>query len=263
MRIALDDATIDVESVGYGEAIVLLHGFPVTRAVWDAQAPVLAASARVVCPDLRGMGRSSVPEGPYLMETLAGDVAGVLDALQIERASFVGHSLGGYVAMAFARMYAERVRRLVLVCSRLAADSPETARVREDLADRIEREGRVDAALDAYLPRLLAAQTLERRPEIVARVRKIGLENAPRGIAGMLRGIAQRAASDDIAQELTMPVLILAGRYDAVVPPGEARAMASIFPNASVAFMEGSGHLPMLEEPGSTAAAIAGFLAAG
>ena len=60
-----------------------------------------------------------------------------------------------------------------------------------------------------------------------------------------------------------MPVLILAGRYDAVVPPGEARAMASIFPNASVAFMEGSGHLPMLEEPGSTAAAIAGFLTAG
>ncbi|HLI95248.1 MAG TPA: alpha/beta fold hydrolase, partial [Candidatus Baltobacteraceae bacterium] len=96
-------------SEGSGDPIVLIHGFPVTRDVWDAQAARLASRMRVIRPDLRGMGRSSVPDGPYLMETLAGDVAAVLDALGIDRACIVGHSLGGYVAMAFCRMYSERV----------------------------------------------------------------------------------------------------------------------------------------------------------
>src|SRR5690242_21925192 len=122
MRVPADDATIDVLTEGSGDPIVLIHGFPLTREVWDAQAAQLAQRSRVIRPDLRGMGASSVPEGPYLMETLAGDVAAVLDALGMERASIVGHSMGGYVAMAFCRMYAERVTRLALVCSRLAAD---------------------------------------------------------------------------------------------------------------------------------------------
>ncbi len=131
MRIQVDDATIDVSSDGSGDPIVLIHGFPLTREVWDSQAAQLAAHARVIRPDMRGCGRSSAPEGPYLMETLAGDVAAILDAIGVERAAIVGHSMGGYVAMAFCRMYAERVTRLGLVCSRLAADTPQAAKDRE------------------------------------------------------------------------------------------------------------------------------------
>ena len=98
---------------------------------------------RVVRPNLRGTVKSERVDGPYLMERLAADVAAVLDALGIERAAVAGHSLGGYVAMAFARMFAERVSRIALICSRLAADTPEQAAARRDLADRVERENSV------------------------------------------------------------------------------------------------------------------------
>ena len=136
--VSVDDARLDIDDRGTGDAIVLLHGFVLTRDIWNAQADALSKTHRVVLPDLRGMGRSTASHGPYLMESLAGDIAAALDALGIERASIVGHSLGGYVALAFARMYVERVERLALVGARLGEDAPERARFREELADRIE-----------------------------------------------------------------------------------------------------------------------------
>ncbi len=249
MRVAVDEATIDVATDGKGDAIVMIHGFPLTREIWDAQAAQLAQNSLVIRPDLRGMGESSAPDGPYLMETLAGDIAAMLDAMGIDRAAIVGHSLGGYVAMAFCRMYTERVTRLALVCSRLAADTPQIARTREDLADRAELEGRVDAIADAYVPRLFAPMTLEKRLPIIDRVREIACRLNPRGAAAMLRGMAQRVDSYDIAEELEMPVLILAGGADQIVPAAEAEQMRRAFPSASLKVLERSGHLPMLEEP--------------
>src|SRR5580700_8196926 len=112
MQVFADDgACIDACADGRKDSrpIVLIHGFPFARAIWDAQSAALARRAYVIRPDLRGAGKSSVPDGPYLMETCASDVAGLLDVLGIERATLVGHSMGGYVALAFARMFTERV----------------------------------------------------------------------------------------------------------------------------------------------------------
>jgi len=263
MRVPADDATIDVLTEGSGDPIVLIHGFPLTREVWDAQAAQLAQRSRVIRPDLRGMGASSVPEGPYLMETLAGDVAAVLDALGMERASIVGHSMGGYVAMAFCRMYAERVTRLALVCSRLAADSPEVAKDREDLADRAEREDRVDAIVDAYLPRLFAQLTLVNRSPIVDAARAMARKNSAKGAAAMLRGMAQRVEAYDIAEDLKMPVLVVAGAADQIVSLNEAEKMRRAFPSARLRVLGRSGHVPMLEEPEALADLLRDFASGG
>jgi pimeloyl-ACP methyl ester carboxylesterase len=260
MRVPVDDATIDVLSDGSGDPIVLIAGFPLARDVWDPQAAQLAMQARVIRPDLRGMGASSVPDGPYLMETLAGDIAAVLDALGIDRAAIVGHSLGGYVAMAFCRMYSERVTRLALVCSRLAADSPEVAKSREDLADRTEREDRIEPVVDAYLPRLFAPAQLENRSPLIDRARTIARANSAKGAAAMLRGMAQRVDAYDIAEDLLMPVLIVAGAADQIVSVAEAEQMRKSFPGAELQVLANSGHVPMLEEPEALGAALATFL---
>ncbi len=259
MRVTVDEATIDVATDGKGDAIVLIHGFPLTREIWDLQAAQLARVKFVIRPDLRGMGSSSVPDGPYLMETLAGDVAAVLDAIGIERAAIVGHSLGGYVAMAFCRMYTERVTKLALVCSRLAADSGEVALAREQLADRAEREGVIDPIVDAYLPKLFAQFSLENRVSAVDRAREIARRNDPKGAASMLRGMAQRADSYDIAEELDMPVLIVSGGADQVVGPAEAEEMRRAFPRATRRVFERTGHMPMLEEPEALARLLCEF----
>ena len=257
MRVTNGDAQIDVRIDGDdGETIVLLHGFPLAKEIWNAQAERLASAFRVVRLDLRGMGASSIPDGPYLMETLAGDVAAVLDAIGSESTSIAGHSAGGYVALAFARMYTERVKRLALICSRLQADSPEQARARFELADRADGEGRIDAVVSTYVPRLTAPQTASRQPEIVERLTAIAQRTSPHGAAAFLRGIALRSASDDIAPELTMPVLALFGEADAIVSLDEAHCIARAFPNAESAIAGHSGHVPMLEEPEYTSAAL-------
>jgi pimeloyl-ACP methyl ester carboxylesterase len=253
-----DGARIDVRVDGSdGNAVVMIHGFPLTRDIWNAQAEALARTHRVVRPDLRGMGASSVPDGPYLMETLASDVAAALDALSLERAALVGHSLGGYVALAFARMYTERVTHLALVCSRLAADTQEIAENRRKSADSIEREGRLQPDV---VSRLLAPETLARHRDVAQRALEISRRIDPRGAAAMLRGAAIRVASDDIAPDLAIPVLVVAGARDAVVPMEEARAVARAFPRGRLAICDRSGHLPMLEEPDRVTDALTEFL---
>jgi len=253
-------ASIDVRIDGAGsQIVVLLAGFPLTREIWDATAQRLATTHRVVRPELRGVRATVSADGPLLMESLAADVAAVLDALGAERASIAGHSLGGYVALAFARMFTERVERLALVCSRLAADAPEQAMRRKALADGLER-GTSDALVDEYVPLLLSDVTKRERPEIVERVVEIVRAVDPRGAAALLRGMALRSASDDIAPELAMPALVLAGGRDVVLGLEEARSIAAAFPDGTLAVAERSGHLPMLEEPAFASEALSEWM---
>lgn len=262
MQVFADDgARVDVRIDGTdGDPILLIGGFPLSRDIWDSCAAALAQRYRVVRPDLRGTGASSVPDGPYLMEMLAADVAATLDALGIERATIAGHSLGGYVTLAFARMFSERVARIGLVCSRLASDTAEQGAAREQLADRVEREGTIEPVVEAYLPRLFAPETRLERPALFERARQIARRNDPRGAAAMLRGMALRSASDDIAPDLEMPMVMIAGSCDAVIPVEEARSIARAFPRGRLVLCERSGHLPMLEEPERVTQALEALL---
>ena len=219
MQVFADDGTrVDahVDGVQGTHAVVLIHGFPLSRAIWDSQRTPLARKHFVITPDLRGFGKSGVPEGPYLMETLASDVAVLLDALGVRRASLAGHSMGGYVALAFARMFSERVARLALVPSRLGADSSEQSAARRALADVAERERSIEPVIGAYVPRLLAPDTPAQAPEVAQRAYELARGTSPRGAAAALRGMALRASSEDIAGDLDVPVLMLADRKSVV-----------------------------------------------
>jgi 3-oxoadipate enol-lactonase len=258
MQVFTDNgACIDVAVDGNGDdAIVLLAGFALSKSMWDEQTAALSQTHRIVRPDLRGMGKSSTPDGPYLMETLAADVASVLDACGIERATIVGHSLGGYVSLAFARMFSERVTRLALACSRIDADTPEIARWRYELAGRIEESGSMQPVVDAYLYKLVAPETAANDPALIERLREMLMQTPPAGAAEMLRGMAERVASDDIAGDLEMPVLVIGGAFDALIPSVKTDEAAAAFPHAELVICEGSGHMPMLERPGCVTDAL-------
>jgi 3-oxoadipate enol-lactonase len=263
MQVFADDgARIDARIDGRERerAVVLIHGFPFAHAIWETQTEALARTSLVLSPDLRGAGTSSAPDGPYLVERLAADVAALLDALSIERAALVGHSLGGYVALAFARMFTERMTRLALVASRLRADTPDEAAARRKLADQLEERGSIEPAVQAYLPRIFPPKTRENRPEIVARAYAIARGNGAAGAAATLRGMALRPASDDIAEDLDVPVLVIAGGEDAVVPLDESRRDAARFARGRLEVCAASAHLPMLEEPGCVTAALEAWL---
>jgi 3-oxoadipate enol-lactonase len=262
MQVLNGDARIDARIEGDGETVVLIHGFPLSREMWEPQIAALSQRFRVVAIDLRGMGASSVVPGPYLMETLAGDVAAVLDALDVRRAAMVGHSLGGYVTLAFARMYLERLTRIALVCSRIVADTPERAETRRAQADDAERTSSSARIIDAMANGTLAPNTREHHPEIVETFKKIAEKNDPRGLAAMLRGMAMRDSAEDIAADITLPVLVIAGSEDPLVPAPERAAMAAAFPQGRLEVIEGSGHVPSLERPEELSARLLEFLSA-
>jgi pimeloyl-ACP methyl ester carboxylesterase len=255
MQISVNGVKIDALDEGSGPATILLHGFPLAKELWDAQARALSASGRVVRIDLRGLGKSSVVPGPYLMETLAGDVAGVMDALRIERAAIVGHSAGGYIAFAFWRMFAERVTALGIVSSRASADDGAGAAARRALADRAEREG-IEPVIDAFVPRYFAPDVYEHAPELVARARDMVSRTAPAGAAAMLRGMAERVASEDLFGEIDVPVCVIAGSRDAIIAPEEAQRIAAGVALARLHILE-CGHMPMWEAPDATTAILA------
>jgi pimeloyl-ACP methyl ester carboxylesterase len=263
-RIGFDD------SGGAGAPVVLLHGFPLDRTVWDEQLDALtAAGARMIRIDLRGCGESEGSDGPALMEALAGDVAGVLEALHVERAALVGHSIGGYVALAFFRMYEERVAGLVLVASHVAEDASrnasadpaqrELAAGRDDLAARLERDGTMDAAVESYLPRYFAPSVYRERPELVERVREIMQRQSARGCAQLVRGMKERLDSHDLLEDVRVPALVIAGAQDIYLKPQTLRETAAAIAGAAFVELDGVGHLPMLEAPAETANALAAF----
>src|ERR1700681_261915 len=268
--------TIDGRRIGYddsggaGVPVVLLHGFPLDRTVWNEQlAAVAAAGARVIRVDLRGCGESEPSDGPALMEALAGDVAGVLDALQVERAALVGHSIGGYVALAFFRMYEERVAGLALVASHVAEDASRNANAdpaqrelaagRDDLAARLERDGTMDAAVDSYLPRYFAPSAYRERLELVERTRAIMQRQNARGCAQLVRGMKERLDSHDLLEDVRVPALVIAGAQDAYLKAETLRETAAAIAGAEFVQLAGVGHLPMLEAPAETANALAAF----
>lgn len=246
--IIVDGETLAYAEHGTGNAVVLIHGFLLDHSIWDGVTSKLAARARVLRPDVRGLGRSSVTPGPYLIETLAADVAALLDAKDIETATIVGHSLGGYIALAFFRMYRERVAALGLVGSRFAPDTPEAARQRYELADRAEREG-IAPVVEAFLPRFFASRAYVENPQIIEKTKRLCEQTSPAGAAAHLRGAAVRVDARDLVEDIHLPFLFSIGDADAIMPQVEADNLVPLIPRARLQRIEGCGHMPMLEAP--------------
>jgi 3-oxoadipate enol-lactonase len=242
-----------------GEPVVLLHGFPFNRSMWREQVEALRDTHRVIAPDLRGHGESEVVAGAATMEEAAQDIASLLDELNVERASVAGLSMGGYVALAFYRLFPGRVRSLVLADTRAQADTDEARRTREETARRALKEG-MGTIADSMLPKLFAPATLERNPEAVARVREMILKTKPEGAAAALRGMAVRRDQTDLLKEIRVPVLIIVGGEDAITPRADSELMRSRIEGSRLEIIEGAGHVSNIERPAEFNRALAGFL---
>jgi 3-oxoadipate enol-lactonase len=249
----------DVAGEEGGTPVVMLHGFPFNRSMWREQAEALRDTHRVITPDLRGHGESEVAPGAATMEEVAKDVASLLDELNVEGASVAGLSMGGYVALAFYRLFPERVRSLVLADTRAQGDTDEARRTREETAGRALKEG-MGTIADAMLPKLLAPATHEHKPEVVARVREMILSTKPEGAAAALRGMAVRSNQTELLTEIRVPVLILVGSEDAITPPADSRLMQSRIEGSRLEMIEGAGHVSNLERPEQFNRALLTFL---
>lgn len=246
---------------GPGPPVVLLHGFPLSRSMWDAQRGTLGSRYRVIAPDLRGHGESAAIPGVATVDAMADDVIETLDGLQL-RAPLVlgGLSMGGYVALSIAERYPERLRALMLLNTRAKADPPETARVREDLARQVEAGKSPEPVVSGMLPKLFSPLTYERKADLVDRMRQVIMATDPAGVAATLRGLAVRPDRTGILSSIRVPTLVLAGSDDALIPREESEAMAGAIPDARLVIVPEAGHLAPLENPADSNRSIEEFL---
>lgn len=252
-----------VEDRGSGPPVLLVHGFPLDHAMWDAQIECLAERYRVIAPDLRGFGRSDpLPAGcsAVTMARFADDLAGLLAALAVEGpAAVCGLSMGGYIAWEFWRRHRARLGKLILCDTRAAPDAPEAVAGRFQNAARALAEGTAFLA-ETLLPRLVAPETLQAEAEIPARLRQWITAALPQTVAAALRGMACRSDARPWLGAIDCPTLVLVGQYDAISPPEEMQALAAQIPHARFVIIPSAGHMAPMENPQATNAALLSFL---
>jgi 3-oxoadipate enol-lactonase len=234
---------------GQGNPVILIHGFPFDHTIWDRVAGSLEPHARLILPDLRGFGLSPAPEGVYSMRLMAEDIAALMDRLELRKAVLVGHSMGGYISLAFAQVYPDRLAGLGLVTSHSGADSPERRQGRLRLAERVRRKGVkavVEANLERYSPN---AQVRELTSELI-------LRSSARSVIAALKGMAERPDFSDLLPQLKMPCVIVAGSEDVIVSAEKAREMVQMLSRGWLVEIPGGGHMPMFEAPDLVSAAI-------
>jgi pimeloyl-ACP methyl ester carboxylesterase len=245
---------------GDGTPVLLLHAFPLDSRMWLPQVEALGGYQAIV-PDLRGFGAARVLAGEITpMELLADDLAQLLDERSLERVVLCGLSMGGYVALAFARRHPGRLGGLVLCDTRATSDTEEARAGRLAMAERVLAEG-VGFLPEAMLPRLLGETTRQRRPELVQEVTDTILDQDPRGIAAAQRGMAARPDSSEVLGQIAVPTLVITGMQDELISPEESRRMAAAIRDARLVQVAEAGHLANLEQPEPVNEALLDFLA--
>lgn len=259
MRALVNSVHIDFEEHGAGVNVLLIHGFPLHRAMWSGQIEGLKKCARLIAPDLRGFGKSDVPAPPYGMEDFAEDLNGLLAHLRVERVILCGFSMGGYISFAFQRRFPEKVAGMVLIDTRADADSEEARGKRLEMAEAIRQRG-VELAAETMVPKLLAEQSRRHNPDLIARVASMIRDNSADGVANAQLAMASRPDSTSDLGRINCPVLIVVGDQDALTPVAVSEAMAARLPRCDLRIIGGAGHLTPMEYPERVNAAIGDYL---
>lgn len=248
-KITLNGITLAYTRRGRGIPLMLVHGYPLDHTIWDEVVPLLEKDFDLILPDLRGFGESQVVETEYSLTDMAGDLASLLDYLGLQQICLAGHSMGGYIALAFARAWPGRLRGLGLVASQAAADTPERRQGRYEAASAILRNGVMQVAEE--MPAKLTPDA-----QVQARLRALITKQSPVGLAGALRAIAGREDAMPFLPFFRFPVVVVHGDADALVPVERARDIRAALPQARLVEVPGGGHMPMLEAPTVTAEAL-------
>jgi pimeloyl-ACP methyl ester carboxylesterase len=231
------------------KAIVLLHGFPFNRSMWREQSEFLTARGyRVLAPDLRGLGESTVFAEVATMADLGRDVASLMDQANVARAIICGLSMGCYVAFEFIHLFPGRTEALILCGPRAQGPDDAEKNSREAQAQRALDEG-MDFAVESISTKLLAQQTVAEKPEVIERVRAMVLSTDPRGAAAAQRGMAGRRDYSAELRQIQLPTLIIAGDEDGVRSPEDAKFIHERIDGSQLITIQHAGHLMNLEQP--------------
>lgn len=242
--------------------LVLIHAFPLCRQMWTWQAKALAGSHRVLTPDVFGFGGSGLPAGGWTVDSFADACDAWLTGLGVTGpVVFGGLSMGGYVALAFARRHPQRVKGLILADTRADADTAEAKAARDKTIEFV-RQNSAAAQIDQMLPKMLSEYTRTAQKDIEVEVRRMGAVQSVEGLVAALAALRDRPDSTPALDGFRFPVLVMVGRDDSITTPAMAQAMAAKLRDVTVEEFYGAAHLSNLEVPDQFNAAVRRWLEA-
>lgn len=231
---------------GKGRAILLLHGFLASHKLWAAQFEDLSKRYRVIAPDLPGHGESESLGYLHSMELMAEAVHSLIRHLGLRKVVMVGHSLGGYISLAFAEKYTDKLKGLILINSTAAADSVERKTSRDQLIKMLPHK--FDLVIDSLVASFFAVNGPFRRYSL-REYKKWAKACRPIGIAANVRGMKERKEREIILKFAPYPYLIISGAEDPIINRVQSKSEAKLNPLGSLLLLEDSGHMSVLEKP--------------
>ena len=247
-RTTVNGRTVRYLETGAGAPLILLHAFPLGADMWRPQLERAPAGWRLIAPDFRGFGGSTIGDEEIGMDDYARDVQLLMDDLSLDRAVVAGLSLGGYVAFAMLRRSPERLAGLILADTRSTADTDDGVRLRRELLDAVRREG-MGIVAERQIPKVLGPTTRRERPEVVAEVTRLINANASAGVEASIVALMRRPDSTGDLGRIAVPTLVIVGEEDEITPVESARAMQQVIRGSSLAILPRAGHLSNLEAP--------------
>lgn len=255
--VELGNMKMSFYDIGKGNPIILIHGFAGSKQYWDKVISRLAEKNRVIAIDLPGHGESTMGGDHYSIEDMAGLVNNLLDTLGLEKVTMFGHSLGGYITLAFAELYPQKLNGFSLVHSTANPDSSEAMSARETNAKKVSEEG-PDGLMEGLSKKLFSPANSEINAEDIINAAEIGVSTSIKGIVSALLAMRDRPDRNYVLEQTKLPVLLVAGEDDQIIPPEKTFSVSNS--NIKQAVIKDSGHMSMYEQPLELIAAMQGFL---
>ncbi len=232
---------------GNGNPLVLIHGFCETNRIWDRFADDLSLSCRVLTPDLPGFGHSPLPTPPFSIRDIGLKVLEWLDDLHLTKSVVIGHSLGGYVALAMVAQQSERFVGFGLFHSTASADSREKKENRNKIIDFVARNG-VRPFIDTFVPGLFH----QKKNPFIPEVYKIASQTTAQTLIAYAEAMRDRPSAEDVVRSFAKPILMIAGEHDTVIPYDRSSQQADLMQFPFFCGLTNVGHMGMFEnEPTS------------
>ncbi len=254
-KITVQDSSIAYIDEGEGKPIVLLHGFCGSSSYWEHVIPALAEHCRVIAPDLPGHGQSDPLKVSSTIENIADQVKNLLDQLNLPEVTMFGHSLGGYISLAFAEKYGGQLNGYSLIHSTALPDSDEAKKGRLANIEKVNRSG-IYSLIDGLVPKLFSPENQDEN--YVGTAMEIGYSTSAEGAIDALNAMKDRPGRNRVLEASTVPILLIAGEQDQIIPSEKTFSVSKA--NIKHSLIKDSGHMSMYENPMDLISEIQGFL---
>lgn len=256
-KIKFNNTDISYNISGQGKTIILLHGYLESKEIWNDFAEELAENFQVIVPDLPGHGESGLINGSLLVEKMAESVKYILNKENVSKCMLVGHSMGGYAALAFLEFYPELLNGFCLFHSSPYADTEEKKQNR-DREINIIRQGKKAQVYTAHFPNTFAKENVEKYQTEINKCNEVAKNMQDMGIITALEAMKARPDRSEILKATKVPVQYIIGEKDNFVPM-EILNKLQLPDNSEVVVLENSGHMGFIEEKENALKAISGF----